>query len=70
MDSQLSFINQTEKLKMKSTLVLLACFIGIAFGAPRNDLQTPEYKVVKTFESDGEKVIKTNEKSAKKISKL
>merc|ERR1719323_2461456 len=23
--------------------------------APRNDLQTPEYKVVKTFESDGEK---------------
>ena len=42
---------------MKSTLILLACFIGIAFGAPRNDLQTPEYKVVKTFESDGEKVI-------------
>ena len=28
-----------------------------AFDAPRNDLQTPEYKVVKTFESDGEKVI-------------
>ena len=56
---------------MKSTLVLLACFIGIAFGAPpRNDLQTPEYKVVKTFESDGEKVIKTNEKSAKKVSNL
>ena len=55
---------------MKSTLVLLACFIGIALGAPRNDLQTPEYKVVKTFESDGEKVIKTNEKSAKKVSNL
>ena len=28
-----------------------------AFDAPHNDLQTPEYKVVKTFESDGEKVI-------------
>ena len=41
---------------MKSTLVLLACFIGIALGAPRNDLQTPDYKVVNTFESDGEKV--------------
>merc|ERR1712156_1077113 len=49
------FINPTEKLIMKSTLILLACFIGIASGAPRNDLQTPEYKVVKTFESDGEK---------------
>ena len=41
-----------------------------AFDAPHNDLQTPEYKVVKTFESDGEKVIKTNEKSAKKVSNL
>ena len=57
MQSSCLFINPTEKLIMKSTLILLACFIGIAFGAPRNDLQTPEYKVVKTFESDGEKVI-------------